>query len=82
MDFFKERFKDYKDIKLVFANGYVENERQLRNVEFSELSEDSKVLLDKNIPKEEKIAYFLKIRKGIEMPIEKIRKYLEIRKEN
>lgn len=82
MDFFKERFKDYKDIKLVFANGYVENERQLRNVEFSELSEDSKILLDKNIPKEEKIAYFLKIRKGIEMPIEKIRKYLEIRKEN
>ena len=82
MDFFKERFKEYKDIKLVFANGYVENERQLRNVEFSELSEDSKVLLDKNIPKEEKIAYFLKIRKGIEMPIEKIRKYLEIRKEN
>ena len=82
MDFFKERFKEYKDIKLVFANGYVENERQLRNVEFSELSEDSKVLLDKNIPKEEKIAYFLKIRKGIEMPIDKIRKYLEIRKEN
>lgn len=78
MEFFKERFKDYKNIKLVFSNGYVENERELRNVEFSELSEDSKILLDKNIPKEEKISYFLKIRKGIDMPIEKIRKYLEI----
>ena len=78
MKFFKERFKDNKNIKLVFSNGYVENERELRNVEFSELSEDSKILLDKNIPKEEKISYFLKIRKGIEMPTEKIKKYLGI----
>lgn len=82
MNFFKEWFKDHKDIKLIFANGYVENEKQLRKVEFFQLSEESKILLDKNIPMEEKIAYFLKVRKGIEMPVEKIRKYLEIRKEN
>ena len=80
MNFFKERFKDMKNIKLKFCNGYVENEKELRHVEFSELSEESKILLDKNIPKEDKINYFLKVRKNIDMSTDRIADLLHIKK--
>ena len=80
MNFFKERFKDMKNIKLKFCNGYVENEKELRHVEFSELSEESKILLDKNIPKEDKINYFLKVRKNIDMSTDRIAELLHIKK--
>ena len=81
MNFFTERFKDNKNIKLKFCNGYVENEKELRHVEFSELSEESKILLDKNIEKEDKINYFLKVRRNIEMKPERIIELLEIKKD-
>lgn len=81
INFFTERFKDIKNIKLKFCNGYVENEKELRHVEFSELSEESKILLDKNIEKEDKINYFLKVRRNIEMKPERIIELLEIKKD-
>lgn len=80
MNFFKERFKDNKNIKLKFCNGYVENEKELKHVEFSELSEESKILLDKNIPKEDKVNYFLKVRKNVEMTTDRIAELLQIKK--
>lgn len=83
INFWKERFKDpqkYKDIKIEYANGYVENKKELKEKFSMDLTEEEKVILDKSIPEEDKISYFLKKLRNVDMPPEKIRKYLK--KEN
>lgn len=80
IDFFRNRFKDDKTIRLEFSNGYVENKKKASR-DTSTMSEDTKIILDKNIPEETKIAYFLKQRLQVEMSEEKIKKYLELDKQ-
>lgn len=77
IDFFRNRFKDDKSIKIEFSNGYVENKKRASK-DSATLSEDSKIILDKNIPEETKIAYFLKEKLQVEMSEEKIIHYLEL----
>lgn len=79
ISFFKERFRGMSGIKLVFANGYIENEKGLSHTSIKEVLHDGDhILIDENVPKEDKIQYYLAIRKNINMEIEKIRDYLGI----
>jgi DNA repair exonuclease SbcCD nuclease subunit len=81
MNFFKERFKDVNGLKLAFSHGYVQNEKDLAKVDLSELDEDTKILLDRNVDQAEKVSYFLKVRKNVEMSAERVRERLGIKED-
>lgn len=82
MKFWRERLRDSKNIRVEFSHGYVENERKLKEEKvLGELDEERKIILDKNIPGEDKISYFLKKRRGIDMSPERIKELLEKAKE-
>ena len=73
----KERFSGISGVKLEFNHGYTEKKKELEAEEISKLDEDGKVLLDENIPEENKVSFFLKSRLDVDMDSEKIKKYLD-----
>lgn len=75
--FMKERFSGIAGVKLEFNHGYTEKKKELEAEEISKLDEDGKVLLDENIPEENKVSFFLKSRLDVDMDSEKIKKYLD-----
>lgn len=76
--FFKEAFEKYPFIKLEFSNGYVEHERTRKKTSLKDIPEEFRIILDKNVPEEDKVQLFLKLRREVEMPLETIRKYLKL----
>ena len=74
--FWKERFKGQPNIKLEFSNGYVADKKKMQKEDVRELTDEHRILLDENIPKNEKVSYFLKIRKGVEMSPERVTELL------
>ena len=77
ISFFRERFKNDEHIRVEFANGYVENRIKSANERISELPDEYKVFIDKNVPEEIKISEFLRLKRGVEIPPEEIKEYLE-----
>lgn len=78
INFFKEVFKDQPSISVEFKNGYIEQKKEIRKKAIEELPSEYRVILDKNIPEEDKINAFLKFTKNVEIAPEKIRKYLNL----
>lgn len=76
LQFITNRFKEDSHIKLVFNNGYVEHKKIVARENVSEMSEEYKVFLDQNVPEEDKLSLFLKIKRGIDMSPEIIKKLL------
>lgn len=80
INFWRERFKSdefRKSIRVEYGNGYTDTKEKRKEELSADLTEDEKIILDKNIPEVDKIAYFLKRFKGIDMSISKIEKYLK-----
>ena len=76
INYMTNRFKEYKNIQLVFNHGYVERKKENGKESISDMPDECKVFLDKNVPEEDRVALFLKIKRGIEMDPNKIKKYL------
>lgn len=76
INFMTNRFKDYKNIQLTFNNGYVEQKKLSAKESISDVPEEYYVFLDRNVPEEEKLSLFLKMKRGVDMSPEKIRAYL------
>lgn len=75
--FFRERFKNNENIIIEFSNGYVEKKNKSANERVNELPDEYKVFIDKNVPEEVKISEFLKLKRGVDIPPEEIKLYLE-----
>ena len=76
---FNSRFKNDKSIKIEFNNGYVEQKRlQAKEKILNLLSKEDRIFLDKNIPEEEKISIFIKMKRGVDIPPAKIKEYLKL----
>lgn len=75
--FFRNYFKNVKGVNLEFNNGYVEEKRIKRKTSIKDLPEEYKVILDENVPEEEKIRIFLKLTRNKDKDPEKIKKYLD-----
>ena len=78
MRYFSERFKDERHIKIEFNNGYVDKKKTVAKEKLESLPDEYRVFIDKNVPEEEKLSLFLKIKRGVEMSPEKIKKYLNL----
>lgn len=77
IQFFTNRFKDEKYIKVEFSNGYVEQKKvESHKAIIDNIPEEYKIFIDKNIPEEEKVSQFLKLRRGVDMSPEKVKDYL------
>ena len=80
--FFTNRFKDEKYIKVEFSNGYVEQKKNtdktVEDIVREEMPPEYKLFIDKNVPEEDKLSLFLKLRRGVEISPEKIKKYLNL----
>ena len=80
--FFTNRFKDEKYIKVEFSNGYVEQKKNadktVEDIVREEMPPEYRLFIDKNVPEEDKLSLFLKLRRGVEISPEKIKKYLNL----
>lgn len=77
--YFTDRFKNDKSIKIEFNNGYVEQKRlQAKEKILNLLSKEDRIFLDKNIPEEEKISIFIKMKRGVDISPKKIKEYLKL----
>lgn len=77
VQFFTNRFKDEKYIRVEFSNGYVEQKKIEAHKAITEtIPEEYKIFVDKNVLEEDKVSQFLKLRRGVDMSPEKIKKYL------
>lgn len=75
--YLSNRFHDEKGVRVEFSNGYVEQKKSEGKKEITEnIPDEYKVFIDKNVPEEEKLSLFLKLRRGVEMPPERIKKRL------
>ena len=50
--------------------------KKMQKEDVRELTDEHRILLDENIPKNEKVSYFLKVRKGVEMSPERVTELL------
>lgn len=77
MLFFKEKFKGISGVRVEFSNGYVEKKLTGANERVAELPSEYRVFIDKNVPLEEKISAFLKLKRELEIPAEVIKEAME-----
>lgn len=77
ISFFRNYFKNNQGVSLEFNNGYVEEKKIQRKTSVKKLPEEYRVILDKNVPEEEKIRLFLKLTRNKDKDPAKIKKYLD-----
>lgn len=71
-----ERFKFYDDIKVEVVNGYIEIKKQANKEQVKEIFDKFDIIFDKDESDENKISFFIKEKKGKEIPGVTIKKYL------
>ena len=74
-----EKFKFREDIKIEVVNGYIEKKRQANKEQVKEVFEKFDIIFDKNESEENKLSYFIKEKKGKEIPPSTIKKYLSFK---
>lgn len=77
MAFFRDRFKDQQHISIEFSNGYVMQKLKSANERVEALPEELKLFIDANVPTEVKYSEFIKMKRGISIPPEEIKKYID-----
>ena len=77
MKYVKERFRSNKHIQVEFKNGYVEETKKIADTPIDEEMELYQFVRDPNIPEEEKVSKFLKMKKNADLKAEIIKKYLD-----
>lgn len=75
--FFRDALNEYPWINVEFCHGYVEKKTTAAKEKISSLPDEYKLFIDKNVPEEEKLAVLIKMKRGVELDSEVIKKYLE-----
>lgn len=76
INYVKERYKFRKDVKVQITNGYIEKKKQTSKEKIDHLLEKYDMILDKEIPIEDKISYFIHVSYDKDIDTEKTKKYL------
>ena len=76
MNYIKERYKFKENIKVNFTHGYIEEKRKHEKEELKKENDKYAFIFDKNMPFENKTAYFINIEYNREIPVERVSCYL------
>ena len=72
-------FRDRDDIKVEITNGYIVTKRSSTKEEVKEVLNTYPYIFEKNSTAEENISYFIRDRYNKDVPVERVKKYLNFK---